>query len=270
MNPSCVELRFMNRTTLREFEGLLMDRISQLNWLINQLDPFMPLPDTAEEKWRLFRALVNLHKPEQFSDTFLKLQDAFLQNEIRAKGITEIDSLKSVRDHMYLWRGDITTLRVDAIVNAANSGLTGCYYPNHGCIDNAIHTYAGVQLRYACSRIMQKQGYSELVGQAKITEAYNLPSRYILHTVGPIVHGRLLESDREQLVACYRSCLKLAESNGVKSIAFCCISTGEYHFPNKDAAEIAVRTVREFSSQDMKVVFNVFKQLDEELYENLL
>ncbi|MBO4650310.1 MAG: protein-ADP-ribose hydrolase, partial [Clostridiales bacterium] len=189
------------------------------------------------------------------------------------KGITDISDLPEVEDGIYLWQGDITTLKCDAIVNAANSGMTGCYAPCHGCIDNCIHTYAGVQLRKACSDIMKKQGHDEPTGSAKITPAFNLPSRYVIHTVGPIIMGPLRKDDEDLLASCYRSCLELAEENGVKSIAFCCISTGEFHFPNQRAAEIAVKTVREYREEkrsSMKVIFNVWKEIDYDIYRKLL
>lgn len=172
-----------------------------------------------------------------------------------------------------MWRGDITTLKIDAIVNAANSALRGCFVPCHSCIDNIIHTYAGVQLRLDCDTIMNEQGYEEPTGQAKITPAYNLPSRYVIHTVGPIVSGKLTKKHCRQLADCYCSCLGLAAENGLKSIAFCCISTGEFHFPQQKAAEIAVKTVREYLKQDTsieRVVFNVFKPEDQEIYREIL
>ena len=178
-----------------------------------------------------------------------------------------------MREGIYLWQGDITTLRCDAIVNAANSGMLGCFVPCHGCIDNAIHTFAGVQLRLACARIMDGQGRQEETGGAKLTPAFNLPCRYILHTVGPIVSGRLTQRDCDLLASCYRSCLELAEENHIKSVAFCCISTGEFHFPNRQTAEIAVNTVMEFKEKtpsNMEVIFNVFKDMDAAIYRALL
>ena len=196
-----------------------------------------------------------------------------MREETEKKGITDVEDLTPVQEGLYLWEGDITTLRCDAIVNAANSGMTGCYIPNHRCIDNAIHTFAGIELRIACGKMMARQGHEEPVGGAKITPGFNLPCRYILHTVGPVVTGRLSEEDCERLASCYRSCLSLAAENGLESVAFCCISTGEFHFPNDRAAEIAVRTVKEFMEQKTsvrKVIFNVFKELDRELYERLL
>ena len=178
-----------------------------------------------------------------------------------------------LRPGLYLWQGDITTLKCDAIVNAANSGMTGCYIPNHRCIDNAIHTYAGVELRQYCEEMMERQGHPEPTGQARITPAFNLPCRYILHTVGPIISDRVTRRDRELLASCYRSCLKLAAELGLESVAFCCISTGEFRFPNRLAADIAVETVTDFlkgQTSVKKVIFSVFKNLDRELYEKRL
>ncbi|MDE6104106.1 MAG: protein-ADP-ribose hydrolase, partial [Clostridia bacterium] len=197
------------------------------------------------EKHQLFRALVNVRMPKAASTEFIKIQDEYLQEELRLKGVTDIDNLSPIADGIYLWKGDITTLRCDGIVNAANSQMLGCFCPNHGCIDNAIHTFAGVQLRRECAEIMKAQGKPEATGQAKITSAYNLPCKYVLHTVGPIVYGELSEKHERELADCYRSCLALADKNGLKSIAFCCISTGEFHFPNERAAQVAVHTVLE-------------------------
>jgi len=178
-----------------------------------------------------------------------------------------------VREGLYLWRGDITTLQVDAIVNAANSGLTGCYSPLHGCIDNAIHTFAGVKLRLECAKIMEKQGFPEPMGTAKITKAYNLPCKHVLHTVGPMISGALTQTDCQELASCYRSCLELADKNRLDSITFCCISTGEFRFPSKKAAEIAVKTVEDYKMEtgsSIQVIFNVFKDEDLFIYQNLL
>lgn len=219
------------------------------------------------------RSLLNVRMPEPVCDEFLEVQDAYLQEELAGRGITRASDLIPVQEGMYLWKGDITTLACDAIVNAANSQLLGCFCPCHGCIDNAIHTFAGVQLRAACQELMRAQGHEEAAGGAKITPAYNLPCRYILHTVGPIVRGRLTKRDQELLAACYRSCLELAEKNGIKSLAFCCISTGEFHFPNDKAAQIAVRTVKEYrqkTNSHMEVIFNVFKEEDFQIYRKLL
>lgn len=228
--------------------------------------------DTAGQK-RLLRSLLNVRMPKDSSNDFLIVQDQYLREETAAKGITDFADLSPISDGLYLWQGDITTLRCDAIVNAANSGMTGCYVPCHGCIDNCIHTYAGVQLRLECARLIMEQGHEEETGKAKITPGYNLPCKYVIHTVGPIISGRLTKADRELLASCYRSCLELAEKNGVKSIAFCCISTGEFHFPNDKAAEIAVQTVKRFKEQvgsHIKVIFNVFKDVDYRIYRDIL
>lgn len=233
----------------------------------------MNIPAGKQEQKLLLRGLMNVRMPQNANAEFLTVQDAYLKEETERKTITRLLDLKPVQEGIYLWQGDITALECDAIVNAANSGMTGCYVPNHRCIDNCIHTFAGVQLRLECARIMLEQGYEEPTGQAKITKAYNLPCNYILHTVGPIIQGKLTKRDEELLASCYRSCLELAEINRIRSIAFCCISTGEFHFPNQKAAEIAVQTVMEYrrkTGSRMEVIFNVFKDLDKEIYGELL
>ena len=231
------------------------------------------IPADSERQKILLRGLMNVRRPVRIGADFLQVQDAYLQDETAAKGITDIADLTPIQPGLYLWQGDITTLKCDAIVNAANSGMTGCYIPNHRCIDNAIHTFAGVELRLTCEQLMEQQGYPEPTGQAKITPAFNLPCRYVLHTVGPIIDGHMTKEDEELLASCYCSCLELAAENGLESVAFCCISTGEFHFPNELAAEIAVRTVKEFLKKQTsvkKVIFNVFKDLDKAIYEKLL
>ena len=233
----------------------------------------MSIPADANSQRQLLRGLLNIRAPRRSSPDFLQIQDEYLQGETAAKGITDAADLVPLQPGLYLWQGDITTLQCDAIVNAANSGMTGCYCPNHGCIDNAIHTYAGVQLRLACAELMEQQGYPEPTGQAKITPAFNLPCRYVLHTVGPIINGRVTQRDRALLASCYRSCLEMAAEKGLESVAFCCISTGEFHFPNELAAEIAVQTVKAFLKKQTsvkKVIFNVFKDMDKKIYERLL
>ena len=231
------------------------------------------IPADADSQRALLQGLLNIRDAKPCSDEFLRVQDEYLREEIRTRGITDADTLASIAPGIVLWQGDITTLRCDAIVNAANSGLTGCYVPNHRCIDNAIHTFAGVQLRQCCAEIMEKQGAPEPVGEAKITPAYNLPCRYVLHTVGPFVRGRVTPLERAQLRRCYDSCLRLAAEITLESIAFCCISTGEFHFPNEAAATIAIDAVRSFlqtPSSIKKVIFNVFKCSDKAIYERLL
>lgn len=248
-------------------------------WLIRTLQKEVPeftgiQPPEGEAARKAFlRSLFNLREPKAAGEEFLKIQNEYLQQAIAQKKITDISDLSPLEPGIYLWQGDITTLRCDAIVNAANSQLLGCFCPCHGCIDNAIHTYAGVQLRLACAELMQRQGHSEAVGQAKITPAFNLPCRYVLHTVGPFLSGKPTVADEKALASCYRSCLALAEQTGVRHVAFCCISTGEFHFPNRLAAEIAVRTVREYlarTQSKMEVIFNVFKDNDYEIYRELL
>ncbi len=227
------------------------------------------VPDEAAGQRRLLRSLMNVRPPRPIGEDFLAVQDAYLREENRARGVTDISTLTPAEDGIYLWQGDITTLRCDAIVNAANSGMTGCYVPCHGCIDNAIHTYAGVELRLECARQMAAQGHEEETGRARITPAYNLPCRYILHTVGPINGGEVTDRDRVLLADCYRACLTLARENNLRSVAFCCVSTGEFHFPNQLAAQIAVQTVRACRG-DIEVIFNVYKDADYAIYRDLL
>ena len=250
--------------------------LSNLDYLIKALceERGESVPALTDcEKRRFFRALVNVRMPKTASKEFLKIQDEYLQEELRKKSITDIADLTPISPDIYLWKGDITTLKCEAIVNAANSQMLGCFCPNHGCIDNAIHTFAGVQLRQECAEIMKVQKHEEPTGRAKITKAYNLPCKYVLHTVGPIVYGWLTQTHEKQLADCYRSCLTLADKNGLQSIAFCCISTGEFHFPNERAAEIAIQTVNEYKLQTgskIKVIFNVFKEYDYAIYAKLL
>jgi len=233
----------------------------------------MKIPKETGEQKKLLRGLFNIRMPGMIGEDFLKVQDEYLQEATKEKGITDYKDLQPVEEGIYLWQGDITTLKCDAIVNAANSGMTGCYQPCHNCIDNCIHTYAGIQLRNACADIMEKQGQEEPTGQAKITPGFNLPCKYVLHTVGPIVYGALTKEHEELLTSCYRSCLEIADENGVKSVAFCCISTGVFMFPNERAAEIAVQTVRNYrreKNSGIEVIFNVWKDIDYEIYRELL
>ncbi len=233
----------------------------------------LDIPTDTDSQRQLLRGLMNIRNPQPIDEDFLTVQDDYLQEELAAKGITDIENLPPVAPGLYLWQGDITTLKCDAIVNAANAGLTGCYIPSHRCIDNAIHTFAGIELRLACGELMEQQGYPEPTGQAKITPAFNLPCKYVLHTVGPIVKGQVTKQDEALLASCYRSCLELAAEIGLESVAFCCISTGEFHFPNEQAAQIAVETVKQFMNTKTsvkKVIFNVFKDFDKAIYEKLL
>lgn len=256
-----------------------MDQTKKRHYLIRALLDENPaysdveIPDSEYEQKRLLRGLFNVRAPGKISDEFLKIQDDYLQEETALKGITSLSDLTPIQEGTYLWQGDITTLKCDAIVNAANSGMTGCYYPCHGCIDNAIHTYAGIRLRNACADIINRQGHEEPTGCAKITPAFNLPCNYVLHTVGPVITGILTKEDERMLASCYRSCLELADKNNLRSIAFCCISTGEFRFPNEEAAQIAVNTVEEYretNNSRIEVIFNVWKDIDYRIYKGLL
>lgn len=233
----------------------------------------LEIPASEAERKRLLRSLMNIREPKEISQEFLEVQDAYLREELAQKGVVSLSDIPMIRPGIYLWQGDITRLSVDAVVNAANSALLGCFIPCHGCIDNAIHSAAGVELRLECARIMEKQKTEEPVGKAKITKAYNLPCRYVLHTVGPIIRGEVTQQDHERLSACYRSCLELASAYQLKSVAFCCISTGEFHFPNDQAARTAIQTVQDYQAENKngpEVVFNVFKDSDYQIYSRLL
>ena len=248
-------------------------RVFLIERLLREQNYRNEIPKSSVEQKRLLRSLMNVREPSPMDRKFLTIQDDYLRAEIREKGITDLAGLTPAEDGIYLWQGDITTLRCDAIVNAANAGMTGCYVPCHACIDNCIHTFAGIQLRLACAKLMKEQGHPEPTGYAKLTPAYNLPCRYVLHTVGPVVEGEVTDEDERLLASCYRSCLALAEENHLKSVAFCCISTGVFHFPNQKAAQIAVRTVREYKAEthsEIEVIFNVFKNEDYEIYRGLL
>lgn len=244
-----------------------------IEYLLNE-DPRysgISIPESEQGQFQLYRSLVNIRPASPVSQEYLDAENQFLQDITNQKGITDITDLQPIKNKIYLWQGDITTLKCGAIVNAANSEMTGCYQPCHNCIDNCIHTFAGVNLRLECAEIMQKQGFEEPTGQAKITSAYNLPCDYVIHTVGPIVQGKLTEKHCELLENCYQSCLELAMHNHIDSIAFCCISTGVFGFPKQEASEIAVKTVREFrKNHSIKVIFNVFGDDDYEIYKKLL
>lgn len=252
-------------------------RIYLINKLLEENPRYLGIkvPQTEDEQKKLLRSLMNIRSPKPVSDDFIKIQDEYLREEVEKRGIVDSDTLIpcSSDKRLVIWKGDITSLKVDAIVNAANSALRGCFIPCHSCIDNIIHSLSGIQLRLTCDDIIKRQGYDEPVGSAKITPAFNLPAKFVIHTVGPIVCGQLTDKNIKQLESCYRSCLEIAEENGLKSIAFCCISTGEFHFPNREAAETAVRSVKEFLEGNKKirrVIFNVFKEKDLEIYEKLL
>ena len=255
-----------------------LERIKFLNKILLEempryKDEAQTFPQTLKSQRRLLRSLMNVRPPAPINEDFLREQDILLKEENFEKGIVTLDEI-SKGNKIILWQGDITRLATDAIVNAANSALLGCFIPCHGCIDNAIHSAAGLQLRNACDSIMRQQGHEESVGQAKITPAFNLPCRYVIHTVGPIIDAGREPTEKQcaLLESCYRSCLKLASKKNLESIAFCCISTGEFHFPKYKAAEIAIKTVDDWlnDGNSMTVVFNVFKDEDAACYRKIL
>ena len=250
-------------------------RIYLIKTLLNEQSRYrnIEIPTDTQGQKDLLRSLMNVRMPAPLSDEYIGIESEYLKEETAAKGITCLADLTPVEDGIYLWQGDITTLECDAIVNAANSQMLGCFQPLHNCIDNCIHTFAGLRLRNKCAEIMESQGHEEPTGEAKITPAYDLPCKHVIHTVGPIVNGRLSDRHEELLASCYKSCLQLAEENCCKSIAFCCISTGVFGFPQQRAAEIAVKTVREYNvntHSKIEVIFNVFKDEDYDIYRELL
>ncbi len=268
-----------------------MDEIEQIDFLIKELIKEeerykdLKIPKDYEGKRKLLRSLMNVREPYEASKEFIKIQDQFLKNESKEKGTVELKDLPTLNEmfqdknnkhgnKITLWKGDITRLKVDAIVNAANNQMLGCFVPCHACIDNAIHSVAGIQLRLECDEIMKKQGFLEPTGSAKVTGAYNLPCKYVIHTVGPIINGPLTDEDCKKLESCYKSCLQVATENNIKSIAFCCISTGEFCFPKEKATEIAIKTINNFlydnNEKIERVVINVFREEDFKIYKNLL
>ncbi|MBP5298317.1 MAG: protein-ADP-ribose hydrolase [Lachnospiraceae bacterium] len=239
----------------------------------------LAVPERVEEKRRILRSLMNIRMPGELREDVLRVQDEYLKERAAEKGVVQLSDIPVIRDGLSIWQGDITRLAVDAIVNAANSQMLGCFVPMHNCIDNCIHTFAGVQLRAECNRKMNNLrmryggNYEQPTALPMITEGYNLPAKKVIHVVGPIVHGSLTKQHEELLTSCYKSCLNLAAENGVDSIAFCCISTGVFMFPNERAAEIAVDTVEGWLKENnshMRVIFNVFKDEDLEIYRRLL
>ena len=231
------------------------------------------IPMNEDEQFNLFRALCNIRPAGSMPAEWMKIQDEYLTELAREKGIVTINDMEKRAPQIYLWQGDITCLSVDAIVNAANNQLLGCFAPNHRCIDNTIHTFAGIELRMACSRMIEYMDMPEKTGVARKTYGFNLPAKHVIHTVGPIIYDSLTDVEREQLASCYRSCLELANAYSLQSIAFCCISTGEFRFPNEDAAQIAIDTVRTYlkeTNSKIQVVFNVFKDIDYDIYDKLL
>lgn len=233
----------------------------------------LDIPVSEEEQFILFRSLCNIRPAGSMPLEWMKIEDEYLITLAREKGIVTINDMKEREPQIYLWQGDITRLSVDAIVNAANNKLLGCFAPNHKCIDNEIHTFAGIELRMECARMTEYMEMPEKTGVARMTYGYNLPAKHVIHTVGPIIDEAVTDKERHELASCYRSCLQLANAYNLQSIAFCCISTGEFRFPNEEAAQIAVHTVRTYlkeSNSKIKVVFNVFKDIDYDIYDKLL
>lgn len=237
-------------------------------------------PSNGDEKRRILRSLMNIRMPKEMSPEVLKVQDEYLTERANEKGVVNLSDIPVIRDGLSIWQGDITRLSVDAIVNAANSQMLGCFVPMHTCIDNCIHTFAGVQLRSECNRQMSElrirygRDYEQPTAVPMLTDAYNLPAKKVVHIVGPIVQYRLTPELEKDLENCYRNTMDMCAGNGLKSVAFCCISTGVFRFPNKRAAEIAVKTVTDWLSNNPgkveRVIFNVFKDEDKTIYENLI
>ncbi|MDD7764588.1 MAG: protein-ADP-ribose hydrolase [Peptoniphilaceae bacterium] len=258
----------------------------RLNYLLDEFkadsDEYknIEIPDNINDKKRILRSLMNIRMPKKMSKTVLEVQDEFLTNCIKEKGIVELSDIPVLKNEISIWQGDIIRLKVDAIVNAANSVMLGCFIPMHICIDNQIHTFAGIQLREECNRQMEEfkvkygKDYEQPTSIPMLTDAYNLPAKKIIHIVGPIVNNKLTEKLEKELSDCYTNTLNMCLENGLKSVAFCCISTGVFHFPNKRAAEIAIGTVEKWLLEHPntidRVIFNVFKDKDKEYYEELL
>ena len=240
----------------------------------------LKIPADQEGKRRILRSLMNIRMPKRLPDEVLEVQDEYLSGRAEEKGIVQLSDIPVMRDGLSIWQGDITRLAVDAIVNAANSQMLGCFVPMHTCIDNCIHTFAGVQLRAECNRQMNQlrirygKDYEQPTAAPMLTDAYNLPAKKVIHIVGPIVQHNLTQELEKDLADCYRNTLDMCMENGLKNVAFCCISTGVFHFPNKRAAEIAVRTVTtwlsEHDGQMERVIFNVYKDEDRKYYEELI
>ena len=252
---------------MKELDYLISELIKEDNKLSN-----IKIPTSLEEKKELYRALRNIRNPKPISEEYLKIQDEYLQNEIKEKGITDEKDIPFNKDIISIWQGDITTLKCDVIVNACNEYLLGCFVPGHKCIDNAIHSFAGIQLREECNNIMK--GKTLPNGEVVLTKGYNLPSKYIIQTVGPQVSGTPTKQDIEDLRNCYFNSLELCKEKGLKKVAFPCISTGLYGFPQNEASKIAINTIEEYLKDNKDVfehiIFNVFKDEDLEIYNSNL
>lgn len=267
----------------------MAEKITQeqrLNFLVEEFkadsDEYKNLetPEDTEGKRRILRSLMNIRMPKKMPVAVMSVQDEYLRERVLDKGVVNLSEIPAIRDGISIWQGDITRLAVDAIVNAANSQMLGCFVPMHTCIDNCIHTFAGIQLREECNRQMKElrikygRHYEQPTAVPMLTDGYNLPAKKVIHIVGPIVQYKLTPEIEKDLADCYRNALDMCLENGLKSVAFCCISTGVFHFPNKRAAEIAVNTVSDWVNEHPgemeRVIFNVFKDEDREIYERLL
>ncbi len=263
-----------------------MTQEQRLDFLVEQFkadsDEYKNLetPKDMEGKKRILRSLMNIRMPKRMADDVVAVQNKYLKERAIDRGVVELSDIPVIRDRLSIWQGDITRLAVDAIVNAANSQMLGCFIPMHTCIDNCIHTFAGIQLREECNRQMNElrikygRDYEQPTAEPMLTDAFNLPAKKVIHIVGPIVQYKLTPSLEKNLADCYRNTLDMCLENNLKSVAFCCISTGVFHFPNDRAAEIAVQTVRKWMAEHdermERVIFNVFKNEDKEIYERLL
>lgn len=231
----------------------------------------LEIPSGYIEKRSLLREIINIRNPRPTSEDILKLEDELLQLELQEKEVTDAKEIETIEDCISIWQGDITTLKVDAIVNPGNSALLGCFIPNHSCLDNQIHSSAGIRLRLACNKIMQ--GKEEETGKAEITKAYNLPCNYVIHTVGPMITDKVTEKEKQELASCYKSCLNLAKEKNIKTIAFPTISTGVFCFPKELASKIAVSTVSEYVKENPntfdKIIFDVYSKEDKAYYDRL-
>ena len=265
------DVKLMSKLEKYRAVRVLIDYFSRAGiWDINTL------PDTYDLRRRVLQGLLNVYPPQKIDSTYLELLERLLLTESKEKDITNVEDILEVDKDIAIFRGDITTIKADAIVNAANSNLLGCIQPLHTCIDNAIHSSAGPRLREDCNKIIKRQGHLEYTGSAKITRGYCLPSKYIIHTVGPIVSSNVVTKEQEkQLASCYKSCLDISKDiDDIKNIVFCCIYTGAFGYPKEDAAKIAINTVRHWkynnADKDIKIIFNVFSDNDEEIYRKLL
>ncbi len=263
-----------------------MTQIERLDYLLEKFKEDsvryrdLQVGSDIEDKRTALRSLMNIRMPAPMPDEVLKVQDEYLSRRLAEKGIVTLDSIPANADKISIWQGDITLLEVDAIVNAANSQMLGCFVPMHACIDNCIHTFAGIQLRLECHNKMEElrsihgPAYQQPTSVPLITDAFNLPAKKVIHVVGPIVSGSLTAEHEKALAACYTNVLDMCLANSLRSVAFCCISTGVFHFPNQRAAEIATATVRSWLSVHPdamdRVIFNVFKDKDKEYYERFI